>query len=156
MEADFSEYKVPGEYRLMVPGLGASFPFFIDDADRPPRSRGPTRSGIYHQRCGTANALPFTRFTHGPCHTAPAEVPDPASACKFDLVNESLPEKSSDYNKNPRHTAPQLKNVASPVFIHSSSTGPVDVRGGHHDAGDYSKYTDQQRGLDSLSGFRRG
>jgi len=31
LEADFSEFKTPGEYRLFIPGLGASFPFFIGD-----------------------------------------------------------------------------------------------------------------------------
>ena len=31
LEADFSDYKIPGEYRLLVPGLGVSFPFFIND-----------------------------------------------------------------------------------------------------------------------------
>ena len=33
LEADFTAFKTPGEYRLLVPGLGASFSFFIDDAD---------------------------------------------------------------------------------------------------------------------------
>ena len=28
LEADFSDFKTPGEYRLAVPGLGASFPVF--------------------------------------------------------------------------------------------------------------------------------
>src|SRR5579859_1757799 len=32
LEADFSALKTPGQYRLFVPGLGCSFPFFIDDA----------------------------------------------------------------------------------------------------------------------------
>src|SRR5262249_1144554 len=30
-EADFSEFKTPGEYRLSVPGMGTSLPFRIDE-----------------------------------------------------------------------------------------------------------------------------
>ena len=32
LEADFTDFKTPGEYRLSVKGLGVSFPFRIDDA----------------------------------------------------------------------------------------------------------------------------
>ncbi len=31
LEANFSDFKQPGEYRLQVPGLGASLPFVVDD-----------------------------------------------------------------------------------------------------------------------------
>src|SRR5207249_4390139 len=40
LEADFSEFKTPGEYRLVVPGLGVSFPFFIDDGVAAAFARG--------------------------------------------------------------------------------------------------------------------
>jgi hypothetical protein len=137
LEADFSAFKTPGEYCLFVPGLGTSFPFLIDDAVAGAFART-YALGIYHQRCGTSNALPFTRFTHGPCHTAPAEVPD--MTAKFAAVNEALSKESADYKDNPRHTAPQLKNVDASLYPFVNR-GPVDVHGGHHDAGDYSKYT---------------
>jgi hypothetical protein len=94
--------------------------------------------GIYHQRCGGANELPFTRFTHGPCHLAPAEVPDMSG--KFDEVNAVLAKETADYRDNPRHTAPPLRDVAACLYPFVNY-GPVDVHGGHHDAGDYSKYT---------------
>src|SRR5882724_5807573 len=74
LEADFSAFKTPGEYRLQVAGLGASFPFFIDDGVAAAFART-YALGIYHQRCGTANEMPFTRFVHDPCHVVPAEVP---------------------------------------------------------------------------------
>jgi Glycosyl hydrolase family 9/Cellulase N-terminal ig-like domain len=136
LEADFTSFKQPGEYVLAVPGVGASFPFFIDDGVAGVFART-YALGIYHQRCGMANELPFTRFTHGPCHVAPAEVP----TLKFDLVNHVLNEESKNAKENPRHTAPQLKNVAASLYPFVSK-GPMDVRGGHHDAGDYSKYTE--------------
>lgn len=137
-EADFSSFKTPGEYRLQVPGLGASFPFFIDDGIAAAFART-YALGIYHQRCGTANELPFTRFVHDACHIAPAEVP--TMSPKFDFVNQTLAGYASEENKNPAQTAPPLKNVAASLYPFANK-GPVDVRGGHHDAGDYSKYTE--------------
>src|SRR5258708_39112390 len=74
LEADFSTFKTPGEYRLLVPGLGTSFPFFIDENLAGAFART-YALGLYHQRCGAANELPFTRFTHKDCHIAPAAVP---------------------------------------------------------------------------------
>ena len=137
-EADFSNFKTPGEYRLQVPGLGTSFPFFIDEDIAAAFART-YALGIYHQRCGTANEMPFTRFVHDPCHVAPAEVPTMSG--RFAFVNETLAGYASPDNKNPAQTAPPLKNVAASLFPFVNK-GPVDVRGGHHDAGDYSKYTE--------------
>jgi hypothetical protein len=136
-EADFTEFKAPGDYRLLAPGLGASFPFFIDDGIAAAFTRT-YALGLYHQRCGTDNALPFTRDTHGPCHTAAANIPTPESAFKFTW--NTIAEKSADFAGNPRHKAPQLKNEASQLYPFVEH-GKIDVSGGHHDAGDYSKYT---------------
>jgi len=136
LEADFTALKAPGEYRLFVPGLGTSFPFWIDKEVAGAFART-TALGIYHQRCGMANELPFTRFTHGQCHTARVEVPDKSR--KFSSVNDSLKKETANYKDNPRHTAPQLKSVADSLYPFVNR-GPLDLRGGHHDAGDYSKY----------------
>jgi len=137
LEADFSDFKTPGDYRLCVKGLGVSFPFRIDDAVAGAFARA-YALGIYHQRCGTSNDFPFTRFTHGPCHIAPAAVPDMSG--KFEEVNAVLAKETADYKDNPRHTAPPLSSVAASLYPFVNP-GPVDVHGGHHDAGDYSKYT---------------
>ncbi|HTL56999.1 MAG TPA: glycoside hydrolase family 9 protein [Candidatus Limnocylindrales bacterium] len=137
LQADFTELRTPGQYWVEVPGLGKSFSFFIDDAVAGAFVRT-CALGIYHQRCGTDNALPFTRFTHAPCHTVPAEVP--TLAHKFQFVNDCLARMTEDYKSNSRHTAPQLKNVDASLYPFLNH-GPVDVHGGHHDAGDYSKYT---------------
>lgn len=137
LEADFSKFTTPGEYRVQVPGLGASFPFRIDNSVAGAFART-YALGVYHQRCGTSNALPFTRFTHDACHVAPAEVPTMNS--RFDFVNETLARYATDDNKNPRQTARPLKNVVASLYPFVNK-GPVDVHGGHHDAGDYSKYT---------------
>jgi hypothetical protein len=135
LEADFSDFKTPGEYRLAVPGLGASLPFFIDEGVAAAFART-YALGLYHQRCGTSNALPFTRFVHGACHIAPAEVP----TAQFTNAVWFLAAVTADYTNNSRHTAPQLKDFDSSLYPFVKH-GKVDVTGGHHDAGDYSKYT---------------
>jgi hypothetical protein len=136
-QADFTELKTPGEYRLLVPGLGASFPFLINEGTAAAFTRT-YALGLYHQRCGDSNALPFTRFTHEACHIMPAEIPLPQSA--FKTAWEIIADKTGDSAENPRHTAPRLKDEASQLFPFIKR-GKIDVSGGHHDAGDYSKYT---------------
>jgi hypothetical protein len=137
LEADFSAYKAPGEYQVLIPGLGVSFPFFIDEGVAAAVART-YALGLYHQRCGTSNTLPFTRFTHDVCHEAPASIPSPQSS--FAFTWKTIADKSSDFGNNPRHTAVQLKDEASQLYPFVKH-GKVDVSGGHHDAGDYSKYT---------------
>lgn len=134
-EANFSDFKTPGEYRLHVPGLGASLPFRIDDGALMNFVRT-YALGLYHQRCGCANELPFTRFTHAACHTRPAEVPTPSSqfAKTWSFIGKDNNEKKTD------HPARQLKDEASQLYPFVRR-GKIDVSGGHHDAGDYSKYT---------------
>lgn len=134
LEADFSAYRVPGAYRLQVEGLGASLPFRIDAGTAAAFART-YALGLYHQRCGAENALPFTRFVHAPCHTAPADVP----TMENKSVQRQLAGESGNYRDNPRHTAPQLKDVNASLYPFVRQ-GKVDVTGGHHDAGDYSKY----------------
>ncbi|MES2696929.1 MAG: glycoside hydrolase family 9 protein [Verrucomicrobiota bacterium] len=117
-EADFSEFKTPGEYRVGVPGLGASYPFFIDAGIAGAFART-YALGLYHQRCGCDNSLPYSRFVHAACHTAPADIPSGSV--------RSL--KGFEGNAPNADLFPFVRR------------GKVDVSGGHHDAGDYSKYT---------------
>jgi hypothetical protein len=135
LEADFSRLRTPGEYRLAAPGLGVSFPFRIDEGVAAAFART-YALGLYHQRCGAANELPFTRFAHGPCHRAPAQVP----TLDFKATQRFIQGMSDGAQKDPRHTAPQLRGVDSSLYPFVRQ-GEVDVSGGHHDAGDYSKYT---------------
>ncbi len=135
-EANFSALKTPGEYRLAIAGVGASLPFRIDDGELMNFVRA-YELGIYHQRCGTALELPFTRFTHEACHTAPAEVPVPQSA--FAKAWGFIASANND-PKKPDHPAPMLKSEATQLYPFVRRDR-IDVSGGHHDAGDYSKYT---------------
>ncbi len=137
LEADFSSVTAPGEYQLVVPGVGASLPFLINEGV----AMAFTRTyglGLYHQRCGSTNALPFTRHIHDACHLLPAEVPSPQSSYAFTWA--TIASKNGDAKNDPRHTAPQLKDEASQLYPFVNK-GTVDVTLGHHDAGDYSKYT---------------
>lgn len=150
LEADFSSFTTPGNYRLVVPGFGASFPFSIDEGVAMSFTRA-YELGIYHQRCGTSNSLPYTRFTHDACHTAPASVPMPQSS--FNFTWTTIAGYAAVINpNNPPQTAPMLSSPAAQLFPFVRQ-GAVDVSGGHHDAGDYSKYTINSAGLAHLLMF---
>lgn len=141
LEADFTQFGSTGEYVLQVPGMGTSYPFLIHNGTAAAFART-VALGLYHQRCGMDNSLPFTRHEHGVCHAALAAVPD----MTYQAVNYELANMSSDFAGNPLHTAPQLKDVNSSLYPFVNK-GPIDVRGGHHDAGDYSRYTINSAGL---------
>lgn len=133
-EADFTSVREPGEYRVRVPGLGVSWTFRVTSGAAAAVART-YALGFYHQRCGAGNVLPFTRFTHRACHTALAEVPTSAHAG----VRRHLArfQEGSDRDSQAAPVLDRLDRVLFP-FVR---TGRVDVSGGHHDAGDYSKYT---------------
>src|SRR4029077_10045740 len=77
-EADFSGFSSNGTYRVVVPGMGASLAFRIDEGIGMDFART-YALGLFHQRSGYNVAMPFTRFTHGADHTAPALIPTNAS-----------------------------------------------------------------------------
>lgn len=132
LEADFSAWERPGRYRIAVEGMGASFPFRIDAAVPAVLARA-YALGLYHQRCGAPNALPFTRFVHTSCHLAPAEVPTAA----FVHLRRVLADLARA--RDPAQTARPLDSVGAALYPYVRK-GRVDVHGGHHDAGDYGKY----------------
>jgi hypothetical protein len=137
-EADFTDFDKPGEYRLMVPGMGASLPFMINKGVAMSFTRG-YALGLYHQRCGMETAMPYTRFEHDKCHTAPVTVPTSADAYPFTWGK--IAEYANTLNaNNPPQQAPALTSPSAMLFPYVNQ-GPLDVSGGHHDAGDYSKYT---------------
>ncbi|MCD6051252.1 MAG: cellulase, partial [Verrucomicrobia bacterium] len=140
-EADFSAFNQPGEYRLAVEGLGVSRPFFIHEG-YPVTLARTYALGLYHQRCGDSNCLPFTRFVHPACHLQPAEIP----TTTFTNTQKFLLQDSANATNNARHTAPVLKDFAASLYPFVKQ-GTIDVSKGHHDAGDYSKYTINSAGL---------
>ncbi|HEY3819991.1 MAG TPA: glycoside hydrolase family 9 protein [Polyangiaceae bacterium] len=133
LDADFSSFQTPGEYQLVVPGMGASYPFLVDDGTAMAFART-YAEGMYNQRCGMAKALPYTRFVDGICHAAPVSVPTAdatyATAQSLLASNAQVPQGQ---------TAPELTTFTNGLYPYVD-TGTLPETGGHHDAGDYSKY----------------
>ncbi len=138
-EADFSSVTAPGEYRLVVPGMGSSLPFRIDDGVAMAFART-YALGLFHQRGGFAVGMPFTRFTHAADHLDPAAVPTNDSA-PFAFTWQTVSNYSSEINSdNPPQIAPGLTNYPAQLFPFINP-GPVTVPGGHFEAGDYNRVT---------------
>jgi hypothetical protein len=138
-EADFTSFTTPGECLLVVPGLGTSLPFLINDGIAMDFART-YELGLFEQRSGYNVAMPFTRFTHAADHTAPASVPTNASsafAFTWTTISNYAVVANAD---NPTQTAPRLTSPSAQLYPFVNQ-GPLDVSGGHFDAGDYSKYT---------------
>jgi len=133
-EADFTQFNTPGIYRIKINGVGVSYPFSID-AGAPMGFARAYALGLYHQRCGCPNEWPHTRHSHAPCHTAPAAIPTRS----FDAVQSILKSLAGDPT-DARHVAKRLSSIDASLFPFVKQ-GSIDVSGGHHDAGDYSKYT---------------
>lgn len=136
-EADFSSFTTPGQYRVLVPGLGASLPFHIDEGIGMNFART-YALGLFHQRSGFNVDMPFTRFTHAADHTAPALVPTNAAGPFAFTWNTAAKYASRVNSDNPPQTAPALTSPAAQLcpFVNQ---GPVDVAGGHFEAANYSK-----------------
>lgn len=138
-QADFSSFTNAGAYRVVVPGMGGSLPFQIDDGIGMDFART-YALGIFEQRSGFNVAMPYTRFTHAPDHTAPASVPtngvDPYVFTWDTISNYAVQINSA----NPPQTAPLLTNPAVQLYPFVNR-GPVDVSGGHFEAGDYNRVT---------------
>jgi len=58
---DFSELKMPGRYRVRIPGIGASMPFAVT-ADRWESAFKVGMKGYYHQRSGIELGPPYSTF----------------------------------------------------------------------------------------------
>lgn len=138
-QADFGSFTTPGAYRIVVPGMGGSLPFRIDEGIGMDFART-FELGIFEQRSGYNVAMPFTRFSHAADHLAPASVPT-NGADPFVFTWNTISNYASDVNpNNPPQTAPLLTNAAAQLYPFVNS-GPVDVSGGHFEAGDYNRVT---------------
>lgn len=128
--ADFTSFREVGRYRLVIDGLGASTEFDVSDDVTAANARA-YGLGLYHQRCGATNSLPFTRFAHAACHLAPAAVPTSDSVRVNEMIR-AMEGPNAD-------TSRALLDIGASHFPFLRA-GHVDVHGGHHDAGDYGKY----------------
>ncbi|MEO8350685.1 MAG: glycoside hydrolase family 9 protein [Chthoniobacteraceae bacterium] len=112
-ECDFSAVREPGEYVLMVDGVGCSFPFRIgEDVYRQPFIT--TARALYHQRSGIALKSPFTERTRAEAHRG----------AKMQTTHRYLDGAYSDGFRDAAELA----------------TGELrEVWGGWHDAGDWDQ-----------------
>jgi len=114
-ELDFTAFEREGTYRLFVPSVGLSYVFDIS-----PRALNPAHvnlmRGNYHQRCGMAVDAAFSRHHRPACH-----------------LDDAWLEKSAE-----KLSFVKAKNPLYPTRYDGRCHRAV---GGHHDAGDYGKYT---------------
>lgn len=115
-QADFTAFKTPGMYRVFIPGVGVSYAFQIGDGALNPAYTNLMR-GHYHQRCGSAVDAEYSRHAREACHLDDAFLEQRAEKTNF-VAPKNPPLYPTNYDDQ-RHPA-----------IH-----------GHHDAGDYGKYT---------------
>jgi hypothetical protein len=138
-QADFSSFTTPGQYQVVVPGMGASLPFQIMDGIGMDFART-YALGMYEQRSGTNVAMPYTRFTHGVDHVSPASVPTNASDPYIFTWNTISNYASQINSGNPPQIAPLMTNPATMLYPFVNQA-PVEVSGGHFEAGDYNRVT---------------
>ena len=110
-EMDFTKFQTPGSYRIKIPGVGMSYPFEISQKIYN-YVFGVLTRGMYHQRCGYELTKKWTRHPHPACHTDDGLIPD--VELYKDQTFDYLPQKSMVVQK---------------------------CTHGHHDAGDFGKYT---------------
>ncbi|HZR18385.1 MAG TPA: glycoside hydrolase family 9 protein [Verrucomicrobiae bacterium] len=138
-EADFTALSTPGLYYLVVPGLGASLPFRIDEGIAMAFART-YALGMFEQRSGFRVWLPYTRFTHGTDHFARALIPTNDST-PFVFTWQTVSNYESEVNSdNPPQSAPGLTNSLAQLYPFVNQ-GTVSVTGGHFEAGDYNRVT---------------
>ncbi len=135
LHLDFTSVKREGVYSVGIAGVGESYPFWISDGFWSCLTRT-YALGTYHQRSGVDLEMPYSRFTHPASHTEPAFIPEMTP--EFEKTQELI--KNITEPDHPDQRAPEMTNVATALYPFVKK-GRVDTRGGHHDAGDYSKYT---------------
>jgi hypothetical protein len=121
-QLNFSQLSTPGWYRVRVAGVGVGHSFQVSSRVFD-QVAAATQRGAYHARCGCALPSNLTRFSRGVCHKHDGTVmptkPLPAWFAKqFNLSSEDM--------------FPEVQRPAGTA---------VTAAHGHHDAGDYSKYT---------------
>ncbi|MGK0184721.1 MAG: hypothetical protein ACI9R3_000495 [Verrucomicrobiales bacterium] len=129
---DFSQFNRAGTFTLGMNGIGESYPFTISHGYHACLART-YALGLYHQRCGYLVGLPFSRFQHAPCHNGAAKIPDAGDRVIWKRIKDIADNNHED------QTAPSLDSAVDALYPFRRK-GEINVSGGHHDAGDYSKY----------------
>jgi hypothetical protein len=124
-ECNFSSFNQSGDYKLVVEGIGSSFPFRIrKDVYRDVYYTA--IRGLYHNRSGIELKQPFTEFVRKAPHN-PFFTPGFADKLKYSSS------RFTDW-KNGDHDA------ADKPAIETGIKGPINVWGWYQDAGDWDSY----------------
>jgi endoglucanase len=125
-ECDFSSFNTPGNYKIVVSGIGSSFPFKID-ADVYQEAFYWTMKGLYHNRSGIELKTPFTDFIRPAPHHVKL-TPGFSNRLKYSAF------RSFDLSTPDGGQADKAK-------IESASKGHLDNSfGWYQDAGDWDGY----------------
>lgn len=124
-ECNFSDFNEPGYYKLVVEGIGSSFPFRID-ADLYRDVFYTTIRGLYHNRSGIELKKPYTEFERKAPHN-PLLTPGFAGKLKY-TTSRFIDWKNGD------------ADAADKPDIEAGIKGPIDTWGWYQDAGDWDTY----------------
>lgn len=116
-ELDFTSFNTPGNYRIFVPGVGLSYRFDIGSKAITPAFVNLMR-GSFHQRCGHGVDAEYSRHHRLACHLDDAYVNEKSTTLGF---------------VKPKNKAP--------LYLTEFGDRHQQAIHGHHDAGDYGKYT---------------
>jgi endoglucanase len=91
---DFSAFSVPGVYRIVVPGLGTSFPFRIDENVWTDVARV-TAHGFLNQRSGIELGPPYTKYKRPRNFHPPTECRSIVPTRRFSSTRHYFPPRAA-------------------------------------------------------------
>jgi len=124
-ECNFSSFKEVGYYKVVVEGIGSSYPFHIEN-DLYRDVFYTTIRGLYHNRSGIELKMPYTEFARKAPHN-PLITPGFAGKLKY-TTSRFIDWKNGD------------ADAADKPAIEAGIKGPVDSWGWYQDAGDWDGY----------------
>ncbi|MDX2286938.1 MAG: glycoside hydrolase family 9 protein [Bacteroidia bacterium] len=129
-ECDFSAWKMPGTYRVMVPGIGSSFPFRLaSDAYLEPFHQ--VMNGIYQQRSGIEIVSPWADQQR-PAPHHPGLTPGFAGKLRYS-------------SRRMQDLQEMDHSDADRAGIEAGFKGPIDTWGWYQDAGDWDGYVSHMK-----------
>ena len=128
LELDFSKFKSPGKYRIVLEGIGCSFPFLIGN-----NAIGEVfyknMRGLFHQRCGIEKNIKFTPWASDTCHV---------NTFSANFVSDDRLYFKGDSFKDGSGNTVRIKQFDM-IKENATEEKCVGVKGGWHDAADYDR-----------------
>ncbi len=134
LELDFSDFKVPGRYFLVVEGIGRSEKFRIGD-DTMAEAFYIHARGLFHQRCGIAKEEPYTHWTLKKCHPFCYRGNFPPNNGHYGKGDDTRPYGFRD-GKGNSITVNHFRLIKENV---PEKTERLELCGGWHDAADWDR-----------------